>query len=251
MRLFFAFLVLFLGQNPSQNPNTQKETRHPKSNESASAQVPTVSHLPGSSNIETPTCKAEDKNAYDPRKDRLYRWYMRATIIGVAVGVLGIFVLFIQTAAIGSQSRALKRAERAHVDVEITLPESSKLVSHSVKLNNYGKSVAAISGYIFRHLSFPSELETAKYSEETAIRSFKDGQEINSLLPPQLPAKLGEVSIHTLLTQEEKTGKHIGVFYYTVFYADIFGEDHETEVAYKFDWLREHLENVPQFNRYT
>jgi hypothetical protein len=115
MRLFFIVSIL-LFQNQAQAPNIQKEARGPQSSESKSAQVSTVSTSIGSGDKETPAHRAEDTNTYDPRKDCLYRWYMRATIIGVLGGIGGVGVLLWQSTLLRRSVEATEKAAHAASD---------------------------------------------------------------------------------------------------------------------------------------
>jgi len=73
----------------------------------------TVSQSRGSDDKETTTHQAEAKNAYDPRKDCLYRWYMRATIFGACGAILGVIVLICQTVLLKRSTDASKDAASA------------------------------------------------------------------------------------------------------------------------------------------
>jgi hypothetical protein len=151
MRLFFVLLIV-LFQNQPQAPHAQKETQHPNNGESRSAQVSSVSASVGRSDKETPAHQAEDANAYDPRKDCLYRWYMRATIFGVLGGFIGIGLLIWQSTLLRHSVNAAHKGADALMDSEgavLKIDEGAygrdggkSYVGH--RLHNIGRTIATI-----------------------------------------------------------------------------------------------------------
>lgn len=105
-----------------------------------------------------PDHETEAGNCYDPRKDCLYRWYLRATIIGVLGGLVGLFFIWLQfcatkTTAIAAKASAdcLKAIERPwllvkNVDVtSIQLAGGIRAIAIQWDIKNFGKSPAFVS----------------------------------------------------------------------------------------------------------
>jgi hypothetical protein len=115
MRLFIMALLLLL-QSPSQQSNAQNVASHSNDRTTGSAQ-------------------------YDPRSDRLYRWYMRATIIGVGGGFVGIALLTWQAILSRNNVNALVAGQRAWVMVDIELEPEGMVVTESGNDRTYNVQV--------------------------------------------------------------------------------------------------------------
>jgi hypothetical protein len=68
-----------------------------------------------------------DQQQYDPRSDTLYRWYLGATVAGVAGGLIGLVFLIVQTVASKKSAdaallntQALVSSQRARIVVEVS-----------------------------------------------------------------------------------------------------------------------------------
>jgi hypothetical protein len=82
-----------------------------------------------------PAHQQENANFYDQRNDRLYRWYLRATVVGVAGGFIGIFLIFWQSILLRRSAnaallnaKALMNAERARLAVDIELAKHGGMI---------------------------------------------------------------------------------------------------------------------------
>jgi hypothetical protein len=65
----------------------------------------------GSDAIESkPKVQAEKQNSYDPKTDTLYRWYLRATILGVIGGIIALGILIWQSILMRKSADGAKRA---------------------------------------------------------------------------------------------------------------------------------------------
>ena len=166
MRLFLAVLIL-LFQNYPQAPNIQKQEANPENNEVYSTHILTSSAAIWEADEETKAHQDENANGYDPSEDRLYRWYLRFTIIGVIGGFIGIGVLIWQAtltrvsadaardAAIAARtsSQAIINSERPWLFIDIIVHNQAfaegvpEHLLFSVSFHNYGKTPAEVVGW--------------------------------------------------------------------------------------------------------
>src|ERR1019366_9137687 len=92
MRLFLVAALLLSWQSaPVSNDgigeqNASRETSQGQQKVSSGAPVVSVSECMGCFQEGAPAHQQENANLYDPRNDRLYRWYLRATVVGVVGG---------------------------------------------------------------------------------------------------------------------------------------------------------------------
>jgi hypothetical protein len=63
-----------------------------------------------------PNTQAQETDAYNAAQDALYRWYLRATIAGVAVALGGLWVLWNQNRNLANQIKIQSLALRQWVD---------------------------------------------------------------------------------------------------------------------------------------
>ncbi len=124
MRLLLATL-LFLSQSP--NPalppsnnnvgkiNTHRETQQEQKHPDNSYQEPSIRECIRCLYESTPTHEGENRGPYDPAKDRLYRCYLRFTVIGVMGGLIGIIVLICQSILLRKSTKASMSADRAYL----------------------------------------------------------------------------------------------------------------------------------------
>jgi hypothetical protein len=157
MRVFIIFLLL-LFQNPTQHPGTQKEAQNPQSDEAKAAQVSIVNPSVGSGDKEGPTHNPKYRYPYDAREDCLYRWYMKATIVGVFGGLLGIGVLFWQSLLLRKSTKqtekaadaakksadALMDAEHSVLSIEsVQLFDDQMRTMYSMRVWNVGRTIGS------------------------------------------------------------------------------------------------------------
>src|SRR4029077_19039074 len=65
-----------------------------------------------------PNTQTKEANAYNAAEDTLYRWYLRATIAGVAVALVGLSVLRKQNRNLASQIKIQSLALRQWIDTK-------------------------------------------------------------------------------------------------------------------------------------
>jgi hypothetical protein len=115
-------LLLLLFASPSiqnqsaQNSHTEANVKQPQSTDGAS-----------SPSVHQPETKPERNDAYDPRKDSLYRAYLAATIFGVVAALGGIYAIYKQT-------EATKQAAEATAQSAKETARSAKATEDSVNL---------------------------------------------------------------------------------------------------------------------
>ncbi|HYL85168.1 MAG TPA: hypothetical protein VE263_13105, partial [Candidatus Angelobacter sp.] len=98
---------------PAKTPASQKETNNPQNQKPQSTEVATGGQSIGRTDKEGPAHPSQNGEQYDPRKDSLYRWYMRGTIFGAVGTVIGIGVLIYQSIQIRKSTDASLRSTKA------------------------------------------------------------------------------------------------------------------------------------------
>lgn len=180
MRLLVAVLLLSLQAvapqskpaSPPAKPSVEKRDAGEKAQDSQQATTPDNS-LPAISAGKTaektgPTAQTEQGNAYDPKKDTLYRCYLWFTIIGVVGAFGGISVLIWQTTlsrksanaardaalAAKTSSQAMINSDRPWLFIKITTSDTDTdqngIIEHlgfSVSFQNYGKTPAEVVAF--------------------------------------------------------------------------------------------------------
>jgi hypothetical protein len=114
--LLLAFLLLV--QQPSKPPDAPGKAKQSENSSPEAVQVAAPSQGVGSASEERPTHHSEKADQYDPRKDCLYRWYMRATIVGVLGGFVGIALLIWQSILLRNSVDAAHKSADALIDSE-------------------------------------------------------------------------------------------------------------------------------------
>ncbi|HLJ28688.1 MAG TPA: hypothetical protein VKY85_18410 [Candidatus Angelobacter sp.] len=115
-----ACLILFLLLVP---PNTQsRQGQNPAGQSQQHEAVSSQQNLGLSHSVYAPDHQAQQEKTtqgeYDPYSDRLYRWYLRATVIGVFVGFIGISALIWQNTITRKAANAAKESADAVVNSE-------------------------------------------------------------------------------------------------------------------------------------
>jgi hypothetical protein len=204
-----------------------------------------------------PQAPSDPRNSYDPRNDALYRWYLRATVAGVAGGFIGIGLLFWQVILLRrstnaatdaaktstATAEALKSSERAHVGIELTSIRPAAQ-GFSFAVTHFGRSRALItyfelSRYFFSKdvLQIPDDL--SGFKGHILYRKL-----VNQLLPVGQPTTLYEFRLNDNRPADE------AVFYKAaIIYQDIFEEEHRTDVVYRSDGKT--LTSAPRYNKFT
>jgi hypothetical protein len=208
--------------------------------------------------------QSSQPDPYDPMKDRLYRWYLRATIIGVAGGFIVISLLLWQSillrrstkaaedaAKLANQStKSLKSSERAHLDIDF-VPIRLGASRHHFNVTNYGRSPANVVMYTFARYQPPPTLKQLPETIEGLSNWSKESRTVNQMLPIGPVVTALEFDISHSLSQEQRSGEQMAIYSGSVTYLDIFGDEHKTEVVYSYEPSTSSLINQPRFNKYT
>jgi hypothetical protein len=168
MRLFaVGVLLLFTVGNINKPQTGPAQTRTHERNANPQKQqaqqgppnggVFSIQECTGCFPVQEPNRRAESDTAYNPEQDSLYRWYLKATIAGAAVAVLGLIFLYVQSRATAKAAEAalqsataVMNAERARLGVLIEPALHGKVIfgdgtiraNFRVKCTNIGKTVA-------------------------------------------------------------------------------------------------------------
>jgi hypothetical protein len=247
MRLFLiAFVLLFQQPNPIAQtrvgePKAYQVTGKEQQNVHSPSPVVSIRECLGCFQESIPAHRAEKENSYDPRNDALYRWYLRATIIGVAVALVGLAIIFVQTLHTGKQVSALMNAERAYVVLEgaIKLKKEFPYPSFYYTLLNVGKTPAIV-------IETYGALQVGKRSDSSPPDSsiyHRDNVEHPLLVPFPIPAEKPHPQSHSSgreIGDEERKGiftpPHDLCFWACGFYIylDVFGREYEQRFCYRY-----------------
>ncbi len=175
---------------------------------------------PSTRPVQTPKCSPEQYNPYDPKQDSLYRWYLRVTIGGVAVGLIGLAFLYAQHR---TARQALEVSQRADVlidGISLTFGDSPEFKDSAVncRFHNHGNT-RAIHCIISLILEIPG-VPTDPYGHQ--------------ILPVTIGPGAGQTisSPHFIefLTKETAQGIVTGVISLNaiaeITYEDVFGDTH-------------------------
>ena len=163
-----------------------------------------------------------DLDPYDPLKDCLYRWYLRATIIGVVGAFIGIAVIYHQT-------RETARAARA-AEASVKLQEAAK--RQWLNLDNWNvQGEIDVPNYRLRiwfQIANPTQVPLTLHFVLTKIESERlDDGEV-SLLTPGNPRSIG-IMIPATKDQMDRFTRSTLVLdlEISVLFADAFGKHWE------------------------
>jgi hypothetical protein len=273
--LVAAFLLLIPSAVQQPNPDTaraasatEKRTAHrhhrhkahtTKSKEAESAPV-TAGPTPNPQAEGTTEAESHKDEFYDAGRDNLYRWYLRATILGVASAVAAVGMLFWQmklllrstkaaeeaAKAASENAAALMNFERARIDATFERHEAETKPYFS--LHNLGKSPATIESYTITHASYPKDV---KEVSAPAIQHPREKGRPNAILMAGMDLKVMQFDPADYLSAEELSGEHTAVFTIGIEYTDIFEKLHETEVSYSYNLGTGTLEYLPQHTKYN
>lgn len=211
------------------------------------------------------TTETAQQQEYNPYSDSLYRWYLRATVIGVIGGLIGLSILIGQTLLLKQQINHLVQADRAWI-ITSTLerkvemirrsddPESKKQPYQTVviEFKNFGKSPA-----IIRKATGGLEIVGSLTHAHTMLEEPYSSQ-INPILAP------GEVSnpikfiVPSPLSEDEMRRLQEGmnlfmVAYGLIEYSDSFGKPRTSKFCYIWDSRRQQFNwlcHNPDHNQY-
>lgn len=141
----------------------------------------------------------------------------------------------------------MMNAESARVDVEIGVVRAGSS-HHFIQAYNFGRSAAEITGMLFEHATLPIE---AKELGDKSLRRLLEKRELNQILVPTRPMPILNFDLNHYLSEQEREGKQIAVFFVSLQYRDIFQRQHTTEAVYVYSRTTSSLSNHPKYNRYA
>lgn len=262
--LVALFAVLPISNRPQvragEQLNSQKqETKLPANKQQANPGNSPVATQDSSAiqGVSQPKSDAEEQQ-YDPRSDGLYRLYLLATVVGVAVGLIGLIFLVIQTvtakqaanAALKSAT-ALINSERAWITIKPGTIDGMPLrptLDRGVAvfryvLTNSGKTPARLIESNTRFccsntLEFapqPSYKDLVGYSLNKLTIVPNESLTLVDVLDPLEPLTLEEFSAIKDLKL------HL-VVYGFVKYMDIYGATHTSRFCHSYQFMRGDIE---------
>ena len=162
--------------------------------------------------IEEISAAYQQSDSYDPRTDRLYRLYLKATIGGVIIALIGIGFIWFQTRATKHSVDSLRSAERAWILVTLDHPEGPHArYDWALSIKNCGRTPARVT-LAFGDLTDTLELGEPPTYKPSILPSPK-------LLAPQEEWQIADVSS---LYRTELTG-----YYGYIGYRDTFSDKGE------------------------
>jgi hypothetical protein len=195
---------------------------------------------------------------YNPYSDRLYRWYLFATVIGVAVGLLGLIFLIMQTWATRQAAEAaLKNAtalintERAWViaapvdnapvvgfipesgsNLELHLAGCNQTNSFSCSFKSTGNTPARLVEVAIRYMKANKLEDIPKeptYGDRTVLNNLAlvtgDSIRFAAFLEPDIVLKKAD---HDAVYKQQAFLYAFGI----IVYRDVFASLHETRFGY-------------------
>jgi hypothetical protein len=256
MYLFVVALVL-LFQNSAKPAHGQHKADQSDHRIADPTQPVSVGKAVGSGNKESPTSQTDKKDEYDPRRDRLYRWYLRATIIGVVGGFIGIGVLIWQAIlnrrsanAALMNAEAVINAERAWIDIDLIRagPIYKFILTNRGKTHGIVSKLTLIYDQMTKedYKALPRRLEA---QEEWGSR---EPLEMYNMLMPNRPTEMRKLDLSLYFSKIQP--ERIALFSVVVEY-DAIGGPYRTEVVYMVQWdiLNRAFEliDIPGFTNYS
>ena len=211
MRLFVSVLLLIFATGFQQaKPDTStKESSVNKGNaqqETRNEDQPPTKMLPDvtiqecddcSFAVEAPNARAKQDDPYDAGKDSLYRAYLKFTIAGVVIAMLGVGAIYLQTRAIAQSAdataRSAKETARAAKATEDSVTLQEIALKQWVNIGNWSADVdlktsqLAISFHVINPTKIPLTLLAVlvKFRAGTDIKRHDVG--IADVLAPDNP----------------------------------------------------------------
>jgi hypothetical protein len=267
MRLFLIVALLLSWQSaPVSNDgigeqNASRETSQGQQKVPSRAPVVSIGERMGGFQEGAPTHQQENANLYDPRNDRLYRWYLRATVVGVVGGFIGICLIFWQSILLRRSAnaallnaRALMNTERARLAVDIELAKHGGMiqgdqdftVNFTVRCSNIGRTPAWIHEIMadvrmFYDLPYKQPEFTADRAEHMHPRYLAAGDE---------PL----VDTYSLGCANEYDPAQYVLIYGVVGFSDVYQKDGYCTFSYTIRPDRKGVDRVPDgagYNRNT
>ena len=239
--------------SPKQVHSSKKPTDTKQAQPEPTPALATPTAVPSPSPLRQETIEekapANKQEQYDAASDKLYRWYLRATIIGVGVAVIGFGLLIVQTianiraanAAKESADAALKSAtavidsERAWIVADPETPPpfvKDHITRIIIRLRNVGKTPARIIEIAERVFAASKACplpENPEYLRDNIHRAPAKGGAL--MAPSATMSRL--VHIDPGEMERIDRGKSILYVYGYVIYRDVFSEEeHRTDYGF-------------------
>jgi hypothetical protein len=255
MRVLLVLILLVSSSALAEKTNPQKRNTGSQASESKQnpAKPPNaaIGECFNCFDIQTPHAETEKHDAYDARTDSLYRWYLRATIIGVCGGLIGLVFLILQTIATHTAADAAKKSaealiksERAWINVEVNTSEKLTEVRLPPTLDqfwiwprikNYGKTPARITRIVIRpHLlpaaipNLPQHIPPQLPPEPEYASELTADSEAEIMVPPQVEISPFPAGIDVSDFERIKQRVEFLYVYGYVNYTDISGLHRQT-----------------------
>jgi len=147
-------------------------------------------------------------------------------------------------------ARALKSAERAHIDAELTQTAPGGSV-YRFTVTNFGKSPAIITIWGLARYHFPADQNILPDDLHESGNMVEERQAVNQMLPVGPVITVREIDIFRYLNEKQRSGTEQVFFNVYVEYQDIFKDTHETDIVYSYSVSKSALISNPRYNRYT
>jgi hypothetical protein len=205
-------------QNPTVPPSVNKRPAKKQANDSTNkttnkidpSPVPAVKTTP-----ETQPCKCP---SYNPFEDNLYRWYLRATIVGVVAALAGLGLVNRTAKAAKASADALINAERPWIAIKIGKSKHPQPISSwTWIIINCGRTPAHIS--VIKSIRGIQGERAFEYPNSAS-------QNFNKLMAPGEDREIDDIFPSQQFSTEEKTshdqGNSVLWYYILIEYTDTF-----------------------------
>jgi hypothetical protein len=166
---------------------------------------------------------------------------VRATIQGVEVSQKSADAALLN-------ANSLKNAERSWVDAEIVRPSGIPSTAYLLNVTNHGKSPAVILSFKYARHGYVSMKDIPQERFDGAHGVWTQ-HSINQILPVGARHTIFEFDIREW--KDDLSRSQIPIHRAVVSYRDIFGDEHETEVVYRYDGEKLGLAHLRRYNRLT
>jgi hypothetical protein len=255
MNLSICLLCLIALQQPSPSAPQPKPGIHNRDTQqkAAETQEGLAENRPDSVSIRgrdigKPAEQSKRDPTYDPREDALYRKYLKATIVGVAGGIVGLCILIWQSVLLRKAANAakesadsLKDTERAWIIGSLENLPSEPGFSNGLEVfwimpvfRNYGRTPGTILNIKLRlhYLAKGEKLPDEPLYEGDSVRTRTFEGEL--VLPPKIPVQ--PISVGTTggdFWQIRKNGEQLFI-YGVVHYRDVAGRPFFSRFCYGY-----------------
>jgi hypothetical protein len=226
MRVLLVLVVLLLSQQISKPISSEGDSPKPSSNAQNNTPQGDKEMLRHCCQTNQDHRKGQNEKAEDEAKNRLYRWYVYATVIGSGVAVLALIVLICQTIATRNNSAALLSIEGAWVTASL---EEQKFL-HNLGQGKCGIDVVCLCQNTGRTPAWVLEID-CKLEFVDTLRGLIFSDLPTVRYQPESIAT-GEKRTYTFELRCSGSGEFL-VAYGVVKYTDIFNRNRRTTFAYR------------------